>query len=152
MNKKKLVSGFIAACLGIELMTVAAPFIGIRTKGQFWPFMNYCMYSIPRSEGDETKRYLMLGVTAAGDTIPVPPSSLGTEYGGIKRTVWPKLEDPAQGQRYAEQLMDRFNSGQTDPARRIRRLIGALNRRQVTAEGFSELRREISFSYEDSRR
>jgi hypothetical protein len=151
MLKQKLLSGFIATCLVMQLIPVLTPFFGVRTKGEFWPFMNYCMYAVPREEGDETKRFTLLGETVAGDTIPVSAMSLGTEYGGIKRTVWHKLKDGRE-QSYAEQLMDRFNAGLSDPGRRIRRLIGALERRQVMPDGVSELRREVVFSYEDSRR
>ncbi len=147
---RRLVSALIAAVLLLQLVPMLLPLVGVRSRGQLWPFLAYCMYAVPHFPGDETRVFGLVGTTASGAEVEVDPSALGTEYHGVFRTVWPQLEEPAspaEGQGYAERLIARHNAAQRDPARRIRTLHGVVERRRVTREGYGEPRREVLFSY-----
>lgn len=82
MNAQILASGFIIACLGLQLVTG----FGFMFK-RLWPFICYPMYSIPHFQGENVPIYSLIGVKADGTEVQMTPEDMGL---GLSYHLWQK--------------------------------------------------------------
>lgn len=73
-----LVSGVIAAMLGLQALAVLNPVLGIvkERDGFLWPFLDYPMYARPHYKGEPVNRFVLVGVRADGSERVIAPAEL----------------------------------------------------------------------------
>lgn len=89
-----LVSLVILGCLALQAIAGSGHPIGPFERAPYqWPFLDYPMYSLPRFEGDEIGRPLLVGIEPDSTEVEIEPHDLGLNF-------FPYIRGPIRAVRY----------------------------------------------------
>ena len=76
-----VVSVIIATVLGLQMLAVLNPFLGILNErdGYLWPFLDYPMYYSAHHPGEPVNHFVLVGLLADGSEQLIRPADLGLD-------------------------------------------------------------------------